>query len=93
VPPVPAPAAAKPARNWLAVGALAVSLGSWAVYPVILGGLAVVIGIASLLWARKRRMNIPVTAILAIIIGLAAIIINIFWLDIFPPPEVLPPVR
>ncbi len=87
------PAAIKPARNWLAILSFIVSLGSWVVYPVILGFFAIILGISALFLARKKRAKVPVSAVLAIIIGLCAIILNLFWLDIFPPPEVLPPVR
>jgi energy-converting hydrogenase Eha subunit C len=63
------------------------------VYPVLLGAGAVILGCAALALAKKNRAKIPISAILAIIIGILAIVINIFWLDIFPAPAVLPPVK
>lgn len=89
----PAPVETKPPRNWLAIISLVLSVAAWLVYPVILGAGAVILGCTGLAQAKKNKGKIPVTAILAIIIGILAIIINIFWLDIFPAPAVLPPVK
>jgi uncharacterized protein with PQ loop repeat len=85
--------AVKPARNWLAIVSLITSLLSWLIYPVMIGFVAIVLGVFSLYRAKKDQSKIPVTAILAIIIGLLAIVINFFWLEIFPPAAVLPPIR
>ena len=85
--------AVKPARNWLAIVSLIVSLVSWVIFPILIGFVAIVLGLISLYRAKKDQSKIPVTAVLAIIIGLLAIVINFFWLDIFPPPEVLPPIK
>jgi uncharacterized membrane protein len=86
-------AAAKPARNWLAILSLIASLVSWLIYPIMIGFIAIILGVFSLYRAKKNQSKIPVTAVLAIIIGLLAIVLNFFWLDIFPPPEVLPPIK
>jgi hypothetical protein len=83
----------KPARNWLAIFSLIVSLVSWVVYPVVIGAAAVVLGILSVVLAKKKHAKIPVSGIIAIIIGLLAIVLNFFWLDIFPPPAVMPPIK
>jgi len=101
VPPLPAavpaqPAAGmtvKPPRNWLAIISFIFSLVSWLVYPIIIGFFAVVLGIFSLYSARKNHAKIPISAIIAIIIGLLAIVLNFFWLEIFPPPVSLPPIK
>ena len=85
--------AVKPARNWLAIVSLIVSLVSWVIFPILIGFVAIVLGLISLYRAKKDQSKIPVTAVLEIIIGLLAIVINFFWLDIFPPPEVLPPIK
>ena len=96
--PAPVPAqpvtgsAEKPSRNWLAIISLIVSLVSWLVYPIIIGFVGVVLGIFSLYSAKKNQSKIPITAIIAIIIGILAIVLNFFWLDIFPPPQILPPI-
>jgi len=85
--------AIKPARNWLAIVSFIVSLVSWLIYPIIIGFIAIALGVFSLYRAKKDQSKIPVSAVLAIIIGLLAIVINFFWLDIFPPSAVLPPIR
>ncbi len=96
-PAVPAQPAAvgpvKPARNWLAIISFIISLVSWLVYPIIIGFVAVVAGIFSLYRAKKNHEKIPISAIFAIHIGLLAIILNFFWLEIFPPPMSLPPIK
>jgi hypothetical protein len=88
-----AQSAIKPARNWLAIISFIVSLISWLIYPIIIGFIAIVLGVLSLYRAKKNQSKIPVSAVIAIIIGLLAIILNFFWLDIFPPPAVLPPIK
>ena len=90
----PAPdVAVKPARNWLAIVSFIVSLVSWLIYPIIIGFIAIVLGVLSLYRAKKNQSKIPVSAVIAIIIGLLAIVINFFWLEIFPAPAVLPPIK
>ncbi len=96
--PLPVPAqpdtqGAPSLRNWFAIVSFIVSLVSWLAYPIILGLISVILGIFSLYWAKKKRAKIPVSGIFAIIIGLLSIIVNFFWLDIFPAPEVLPPIK
>jgi len=83
----------KPARNWLAIISFIVSLVSWLIYPIIIGFIAIVLGCFSIYRAKKNQSKIPVSAVIAIIIGLLAIVLNLFWLDIFPAPEVLPPIK
>jgi len=83
--------AVKPARNWLAIISFILSLVSWVIYPIIIGFVAIVIGVFSLYITKKNQSKIPVSAVIAIIIGLLAIVINLFWLEIFPAPAVFPP--
>ena len=101
-PPVPgvhratsplSPMVEPPKRSWLGIISLVPAILAWIVYPVLLGIAAVVIGITAIILARKQGMKFPVSAVIAIIIGMLAIILNIFWLDIFPPPQVLPPIQ
>jgi hypothetical protein len=88
-----AQSAVKPARNWIAIISFIVSVVSWLIYPIIIGFVAIVLGVLSLYRAKKTQSKIPVSAVIAIIIGLLAIVLNFFWLDIFPPPAVLPPIK
>ena len=83
----------KPGRIWLGIVSLFVSLAAWLFYPIVIGAIAVVLGVLSLSLAKKRQAKIPVSAIAAIIIGLLAVVLNFFWLDIFPPAAVLPPIK
>jgi len=84
---------AKPGRSWTGIVSLLVSLVSWLFYPIVLGALAVVLGVLSLALARKNHAKIPVSAVAAIVIGLLAVVLNFFWLDIFLSPATLPPVK
>ncbi|HII99359.1 MAG TPA: zinc-ribbon domain-containing protein [Methanoregula sp.] len=90
--PVPA-AGETPKRTWLGIVALIPAILAWILYPVLLGIAAVLFGITSIALARKQGTRFPVAGVIAIIVGLLAIIVNIYWLDIFPPPQVLPPIR
>ncbi len=83
----------KPARNWAGIGSLVLGILSWIFYPVLLGIIAIAAGIAGLYMAKKQKSKIPIPAIIGIVLGLLSIIINIFWLDIFPPPQNLPPIK
>ena len=97
--PISTPAAAapavtgKPKRTWLGIVSLIAAILSWILYPVLIGIVAVVLGIVSIYLAKKQGTRFPASAVIAIIIGLLAIILNIFWLDLFPPPQVLPPIQ
>ena len=79
-------------KNWVGIGSLIVSILSLILYPVILGLVAMIIGIVAIWSAKKRGAKIPVSAVASLIIGLLAVVFNYFWMDIFPPPAVLPPI-
>jgi amino acid transporter len=99
VPPAPATTTLsatqleKSPRNWLAIVSVILALLSWVIYPIIIGFFAMGLGIFSLYTAKKQQSIIPVIAVIAIIIGLLAIVLNFFWMDIFPAPAILPPIR
>lgn len=80
-------------RSWAGILSLTISLVAWLIYPIILGMLAVLTGIFGICAARKAGTKIPVSALIGIVIGLLAIILNFFWMDIFPPPQSLPPIK
>ena len=90
--PVPE-AGENPKRTWLGIVALIPAILAWILYPVLLGIAAVLFGITSIALARKQGTRFPVAGVIAIIVGLLAIVVNIYWLDIFPPRQVLPPIR
>jgi len=60
------------------------------IYPIIIGFFAMGLGIFSLYTAKKQQSKIPVIAVIAVIIGLLAIVLNFFYLDLFAP-AILPP--
>src|SRR5512136_707347 len=90
---LPATQREKSPRNWFAVISFILALASWVIYPIIMGFFAMGLGIFSLYTAKKQQSKIPVIAVIAVIIGLLAIVLNFFWLDIFPSPAILPPIR
>jgi uncharacterized protein with PQ loop repeat len=87
---LPATQVEKSPRNWFAIISLILALLSWVIYPIIIGIFAMGLGIFSLYSAKKKQSKIPVIAVIAVIIGLLAIVLNFFWLDIFPVPAILP---
>ena len=90
---LPATHLEKSPRNWFAIVSFVLALLSWVIYPIIIGFFAMGIGIFSLYAAKKKQSKIPVIAIIAVIIGLLAIVLNFLWLDIFPAPAILPPIK
>jgi hypothetical protein len=90
---LPATQREKSPRNWFAIVSFILALLSWVIYPIIIGFFAMGIGIFSLYTAKKQQSKIPVIAVIAVIIGLLAIVLNFFWLDIFPAPSILPPIK
>jgi hypothetical protein len=89
-PPVPgtAQATAKPPLNkgMLVLGILAiiVGIGSWFRYPYLLGVLAIVLGGIVISRTKNKKSAIAIVAALGVLIGLASIIVDIFYLEIFP---------
>ena len=90
---LPATQPAQSPRDWFAIVSFILALVSWMIYPIIIGFFAMGIGIFSLYAAKKKQSKIPVIAVIAVIIGLLAIVLNFFWLDIFPAPAILPPIK
>ena len=71
------------------MGILSLILGiaSWAFYPYILAIAAIATGSYSIYTTRKITGKIAIIAIAGIIIGLASIIVDNFWLVLFPPTQ------
>jgi hypothetical protein len=65
---------------------------SWFVYPYILGVLAIVLGAVVLYKSRNKKgigaIIVAVLGIIGIIIGLASIMVNLFYFSFFPSVEV-----
>jgi hypothetical protein len=90
---LPATQRGKSSRNWLAIVSFILALLSWVIYPIIIGFCAMGLGIFSLYSAKKGQSKIPVIAVISIILGVLAVVLNIFWMEIFPPPQILPPIK
>jgi len=90
---LPATQQEKSPRNWVAIVSFILALVSWVIYPIIIGFCAMGLGIFSLYTAKKKQSKIPVIAVIAVIIGFLAIVLNFFWLDIFTAPAILPPIK
>jgi hypothetical protein len=74
-------------RGILALGIVGVVAGiaAWFRYPYLLGILAIVLGGVVIAKAEKKKGAVFVIAVLAILIGLACIIFDMFYLIILPP--------
>jgi len=93
-PPGAAAGAAAPAKpplnkGMLVLAIVGVLLGivSWFRYPYILGILAIVTGVISIAKPENRKGVILILAILAILIGLASMVFDMFYLTIMPPVQ------
>jgi hypothetical protein len=77
-------------KGMLVVGILSIGAGiaGFFFYPYVLGILAIVLGAVSVAGTRKKTGKIAFTAILGILIGLAAIFVNHFYFVLFPPKEI-----
>jgi len=91
-PVVPAGTAApvKPPLNkaMLALGIVGVVLGitSWFRYPYILAVLAIILGAVAIIKSEKKTGAAAIIGGIAIVIGLACIVVDIFYFTIFPTP-------
>jgi hypothetical protein len=81
---------AKPSLNkgMLALGIVGVVLGiaAWFRYPYLLGILAIVLGGIVVAKSERKTGAVTVVAALGILIGLACIVVDIFYFTIFPTP-------
>jgi membrane-bound ClpP family serine protease len=86
-----AAAAATPQKNtgMLVLGIVSVIAGiaAFFFYPYILGALAIVLGGISVFVTRKKTGKIAFIAIIGIVIGIAAILVDNFYFVLFPPKE------
>ncbi len=87
-PPAGTPAPARPPLNkgllGLGIAGLLLALVAWFRYPYICGLLAIVLGILVIARSDNRKGAVALVAALAILIGLAAIIVDLFYFTIFP---------
>ena len=76
-------------KGMLVLGILAIiaGIGSFFRYPYLLGILAIVLGGIVVSRTKNKKSAIAVIAALGILIGLASIVVDIFYLEIFPRPR------
>jgi len=75
----------------LGIGGVILGIVSWFRYPYILGILAIVIGGIVIAKPQNRKGAVLIIAVLAILIGLASIVFDMFYLVFMPPvPPELP---
>ncbi len=70
----------------LAVIGVVLGIASWFRYPYVLGILAIVLGVIVVARSEQRTSAVAIVAILGILIGLACIIVDLFYFTIFPIP-------
>ena len=84
-----AAATAQPPQNkgMLALGIIGIlaGIGAWFRYPYLLGILAIVLGGIVIAKSENKKGTVAIIGIIAVLIGLACIIFDIFYLTIFPP--------
>jgi hypothetical protein len=61
---------------------------SWFRYPYLCGILAIVLGSVVVYKSRNKKSKMVIFGILGILIGLASIIVNLFYFSFFPPVAV-----
>lgn len=87
-PPAGTPAPARPPLNkgllGLGIAGLLIALVAWFRYPYLCGLLAIVLGVLVIARSDNRKGAVALVAALAILIGLAAIIVDLFYFTIFP---------
>ncbi len=80
----PATPAVKLARNWAGIGSLILGILSWILYPYLLGFAAIIVGGYSVYTIKKTTGKIAFVAIAGVLIGLASILVDNFYLFLFP---------
>jgi hypothetical protein len=64
-------------RNWPGFVSLALGILSWIILTGILAVGAIVLGVISFVWFRKATGKTGISAIIGIILGVAAIVVTI----------------
>jgi hypothetical protein len=72
----------------LGIVSVIAGIAAFIFYPYILGALAIVLGGISFYVTRKKTGKIAFIAIIGIVIGVAAILVDNFFFVLFPPKEV-----
>jgi hypothetical protein len=87
-PPSGVPAPVKPPLNkgllGLGIVGIIISIVAWFRYPYLCGLLAIVLGVLVIARSENRKGAVAIVAGLAIFIGLACIMVDMFYFTIFP---------
>jgi hypothetical protein len=90
-PPQGVTAPAKPPLNkgLLGLGIIGIIIGivAWFRYPYLCGILAIVLGALVIARSENRKGAVALVACLAILTGLACIVVDLFYFTIFPVPK------
>ncbi len=85
------PASGKPPLNkgllGLGIVGIIISIVAWFRYPYLCGLLAIVLGVVVIARSENRKGAVAIVACLAILIGLACIVVDMFYFTIFPVPK------
>ena len=75
-------------KGMLALGIVGAVLGiaSWFRYPYILAVLAMVLGAVAIAKSERKTGAVAIIGGIAILIGLACIVVDLFYFTIFPTP-------
>jgi len=80
----------KPSLNrgilMLVIIGVVLGIASWFRYPYLLGILAIVLGVIVVAKSEKKTSAVAIVATLGILIGLACIVVDLFYFTIFPIP-------
>lgn len=78
-------------KGLLALGIAGIVIGivSWFFYPYLCGIAAVLLGGVSFFRSGNKKGIVAIIAILAILIGLASILVDNFYFILFPPKEIV----
>ncbi|MEI7433436.1 MAG: hypothetical protein WCJ93_04205 [Methanomicrobiales archaeon] len=68
----------------LGIGSILLGAIAWFRYPYICGALAIVFGVIVLYKSENKKTKAAIIGVIGIIIGLASIIVDLFYLSFFP---------
>jgi hypothetical protein len=87
--PLPSPVKQPSDKGTLALGVVGLLFGivSWFRYPYVCALLAVILGGIVLYKSKNKTGKAAIAAMLAIVIGAACIIVDLFYFTIFPTPH------
>lgn len=93
VAPVQTPGSTAPGKSMVSIvlGIISILLAgvSWFLFPYITAILAIILGITGIIKAPEKKSFPVILAILGILVAFIAIIVDIFYLNLFPVPPII----